>query len=154
MQNDCWTSNSDSLVGKFSAPMKRLTKDKVTPFWKSKPTIYLGRAWHESLHAQARHRAGDGLASGHRVNLLERYDYPAHVPICLERDGHRVQATVEDDGKAFDPFSLGTPDIDAGLDDRAVGGLGVHLVKELMDEFDYRFIDGRNHVHLAKTLQG
>lgn len=79
---------------------------------------------------------------------------PAHVLICLERDGHRVQATVEDDGKAFDPFSLGTPDIDAGLDDRAVGGLGVHLVKELMDEFDYRFLDGRNRVRMAKTLQG
>jgi len=48
----------------------------VTPFWQSKPPIYLGRARRESLHAQARHRAADGLASGHRDNLLERYDYP------------------------------------------------------------------------------
>ena len=48
----------------------------MTPFWQSKPPIYLGRARRESLHAQAPHRAGDGLASGHRVNLLERYDYP------------------------------------------------------------------------------
>jgi len=48
----------------------------VTPFWQSKPPIYLGRARRESLHAQAPHRAGDGLVSGHRVNLLERYDYP------------------------------------------------------------------------------
>lgn len=76
MQKDCWTSNSDSLVGRFSAPMKRLAKDMVTPFWQSKPPIYLGRARRESLHAQAPHRAGDGLVSGHRVNLLERYDYP------------------------------------------------------------------------------
>ena len=48
----------------------------MTPFWQSKPPIYLGRARRESLHAQAPHRAGDGLVSGHRVNLLERYDYP------------------------------------------------------------------------------
>tara|TARA_B100001105_G_C22323762_1_gene413763 strand:- start:770 stop:1003 length:234 start_codon:yes stop_codon:yes gene_type:complete len=48
----------------------------VTPFWQSKPPIYLGRARRESLHAQEPHRAGDGLASGHRVNMLERYDYP------------------------------------------------------------------------------
>ncbi|GCL65593.1 hypothetical protein AQPW35_46740 [Rubrivivax pictus] len=48
----------------------------VTPFWQSKPPIYLGRARRESLHAQAPHRAGDGLVSGHRVNLLERYDNP------------------------------------------------------------------------------
>jgi predicted nucleic acid-binding protein len=56
--------------------MKRLAMDMVTAFWQSKPPIYLGRARRESLHAQAPHRAGDGLASGHRVNLLERYDYP------------------------------------------------------------------------------
>ena len=42
----------------------------------SKPPIYLGRARLESLPARAPHRAGDGVASGHRVNLLERYDYP------------------------------------------------------------------------------
>jgi hypothetical protein len=59
--------------------MKRLAKDMVTPFWQSKPPIYLGRARRESLHAQAPHRAGDGLVSGHRVNLLERYDYPLQV---------------------------------------------------------------------------
>lgn len=51
----------------------------MTPFWQSKPPIYLGRARRESLHAQAPHRAGDGLVSGHRVNLLERYDYPAEA---------------------------------------------------------------------------
>lgn len=51
----------------------------MTPFWQSKPPIYLGRARRESLHAQAPHRAGDGLVSGHRVNLLERYDYPLQI---------------------------------------------------------------------------
>jgi len=57
----------------------------VTPFWQSKPPIYLGRARRESLHAQAPHRAGDGLASGHRVNLLERYDYPV-----VELNGRQI----------------------------------------------------------------
>jgi uncharacterized protein (DUF2141 family) len=56
--------------------MKRLAKDTVTPFGQSKPPIYLGWAGRESLPARAPHRAGDGLVSGHRVNLLERYDYP------------------------------------------------------------------------------
>lgn len=78
---------------------------------------------------------------------------PPQVLIRLEYDGHRVQATIEDDGKAFDPFSLGTPDISSGLDDRPVGGLGVHLVKELMDQVDYRFHEGRNHVRIAATLE-
>jgi hypothetical protein len=69
--------------------MKRLAKDMVTPLWQSKPPIYLGLARRESLHAQAPHRAGDGLASGHRVNLLERYDYPDEQVI----------------GTAFDPMA-------------------------------------------------
>ena len=95
--------------------MKRLAKDKVTPFWKSKPTIYLGRAWRESLHAQARHRAGDGLASGHRVNLLERYDYPLLPPALSrrvrlstwvsERRAHR-DATAQISAKLFAALEL------------------------------------------------
>lgn len=61
----------------------------MTPFWQSKPPIYLGRARRESLHAQAPHRAGDGLVSGHRVNLLERYDYPwKDVPWKLKVPGN------------------------------------------------------------------
>lgn len=56
--------------------MKRLAKDTVTRFGQSKPPIYLGQAGRESLPARPPHRAGTGLASGDRVNLPERYDYP------------------------------------------------------------------------------
>ena len=48
----------------------------MTPFGQSKPPIYLGQAGRESLPARVPHRAGAGLTSGDRVNLLERYDYP------------------------------------------------------------------------------
>jgi hypothetical protein len=56
--------------------MKRLAKDTVTPFGQSKPPIYLRRARREPLPARWPARARDGLVSGNRVNLLERYDYP------------------------------------------------------------------------------
>jgi len=84
-------------VGRFSAPMKRLAKDMVTPFWQSKPPIYLGRARRESLHAQAPHRAGDGLVSGHRVNLLERYDYPVPSGTWLSRGARSRERTTPQD---------------------------------------------------------
>lgn len=48
----------------------------MTPFGQSKPPSDLGRARHESVPALSPPRAGDGLVSGHRVNLLERYDDP------------------------------------------------------------------------------
>jgi anti-sigma regulatory factor (Ser/Thr protein kinase) len=44
------------------------------------------------------------------------------------------------------------PDIQAGIDERPVGGLGVFLVKRLMDRVHYRRSEGHNHVHLTKRL--
>ena len=59
-EKDCWTSNPDSLVGRFSAPTKRFAKDTVTPFRESKPQIYLGRSPRESLSARAPTQAVGG----------------------------------------------------------------------------------------------
>lgn len=62
-----------------------------------------------------------------------------------------VRVEVRDSGKPFDPFhDAPEPDIDATLEDRQIGGLGVHFVKVLMDEASYRREDGRNHVTMVK----
>ena len=55
----------------------------MTPFGQSKPPIYLRRARREPLPARWPARARDGLVSGNRVNLLERYDYPGEVATML-----------------------------------------------------------------------
>lgn len=83
-------TNSDSLVGKFSAPMKRLANDTVTPFGQSKPPIYLCRARHESLPARWCPRARDGRVRGHLVNLLERSDYPVFGKSALAQSEARI----------------------------------------------------------------
>jgi serine/threonine-protein kinase RsbW len=59
-----------------------------------------------------------------------------------------VRVTIEDDADAFDPFSVPPPDIEARLDDRRVGGLGIHFVRKFTDAFRYRREDGRNIVEL------
>lgn len=62
-----------------------------------------------------------------------------------------ARVKVRDTGKPFDPFrEAPEPDIDAGLEDRKIGGLGLHLVRALMDEASYRREDGRNHVTMVK----
>ena len=48
-----------------------------------------------------------------------------------------IELVVEDDGPAFDPLQQATPDLEAALDDRPVGGLGIHLVRQMMDEVAY-----------------
>ena len=66
-----------------------------------------------------------------------------------EGDGSLV-AVLEDDGIAFDPFTTAPePDLDAGVDERRIGGLGVYFVKTLMDEVAYERVDGCNRITLV-----
>lgn len=66
------------------------------------------------------------------------------VSIALE-DGNLV-AHVSDDGPAFDPLSAPAPDVHAPLEERKIGGLGIHLLRTLMDGVEYRRADGCNHL--------
>lgn len=60
-----------------------------------------------------------------------------------------ITAEVEDDGRPFDPFAdAPSPDLEQELEDRPVGGLGVHLVRSFMNEVSYRREDERNLVRL------
>lgn len=62
-----------------------------------------------------------------------------------------ARVEVRDSGKPFDPFhDAPEPDIEAAIEDRKIGGLGVHFVKVLMDEASYRREGGRNHVTMVK----
>ena len=66
-----------------------------------------------------------------------------------ERDGSAV-VVLEDDGIAFDPFTAApAPDLDAGVEERRIGGLGVYFVKTLMDEVAYERVDGCNRITLV-----
>lgn len=68
------------------------------------------------------------------------------VAVGLSED--RLVAIYEDSGAAFDPMSVPTPDLAQPLEDRPVGGLGVYLLRSLMDEVTYARVNGRNQVTL------
>ena len=53
--------------------------------------------------------------------------------VSLYDQAEGVKAVLQDNGLAFDPFSLDAPDTDLDLDSRAIGGLGVHLVRHAND---------------------
>jgi serine/threonine-protein kinase RsbW len=61
-----------------------------------------------------------------------------------------VTVLIEDNGRAFDPFSVAEPDTDLDLDSRAVGGLGVHFVREMTDSYRYERAGEVNRVTLVK----
>jgi anti-sigma regulatory factor (Ser/Thr protein kinase) len=67
-------------------------------------------------------------------------------------DPPRCQVRVEDDGPEFDPLAAPPPDMALGLDERPIGGLGIELVKRLMDEVHYERRDGRNRLRMTRRL--
>jgi anti-anti-sigma factor len=59
---------------------------------------------------------------------------------------------VEDDGRPFDPLDVPTPDLAQPLEERSVGGLGIHLVRNMMDGMEYRRDGGKNRLVMKKRI--
>jgi anti-sigma regulatory factor (Ser/Thr protein kinase) len=72
--------------------------------------------------------------------------------IAIFLDGADLTVELTDDGAPFDPLDRPVPDLDLGIEDRAVGGLGLFLVGELSHEASYRYADGRNLVRLMRHV--
>jgi len=75
-----------------------------------------------------------------------------HAVVSLARCGNTVMAVFEDSGRPFDPLALPEPDLSADLEDRPVGGLGIHLMRALMDSVAYARAAGHNRLTLVKTV--
>lgn len=74
------------------------------------------------------------------------------LTVVLELRPGRVRMEVRDDGAAFDPLAAPPPDTVAALEDRPVGGLGIHLVRRLMDDVRYVRRAGLNVVTVEKSV--
>jgi anti-sigma regulatory factor (Ser/Thr protein kinase) len=77
---------------------------------------------------------------------------PPSVALSFERAPLAFELVVEDDGIPFDPTAKKSPDVAAGVDERPAGGLGIHLVMNLMDEVTYTRDAGHNRIVLRKFL--
>src|SRR5690606_37818280 len=84
--------------------------------------------------------------------LLHGYnDRPGPVTVCVEADGDDILVQLIDDAPLFDPTSVPPPDINLPLEDRPLGGLGVHMMRQLTDELRYRTtVDGKNELTFFK----
>jgi serine/threonine-protein kinase RsbW len=76
--------------------------------------------------------------------------HPIVVRLALEQGV--LTAQVEDDGRAFNPLEAPPPDTAASIDERPIGGLGIHLVRAVMNSVEYRREDGRNVLTMKKKL--
>lgn len=64
----------------------------------------------------------------------------------------RVAIEITDDGVAFDPLAAAGPDTSLAVEDRAVGGLGIHLVRKMMDQVAYERRGKHNRLRFSKSF--
>lgn len=86
------------------------------------------------------------------VNIINHgHDSGVHdIEISMASEPDALTVDIIDDGRPFDPLSdAPEPDLDSLLEDRPVGGLGIHLVLTMMDEVHYRREQDRNHTTLV-----
>ena len=89
------------------------------------------------------------------VNVID-YAYPigtdGDITIKMMSDGQSLKVIITDSGVVFDPTMTDKADITLSAEDRKIGGLGIHLVRELMDSINYEREDGNNILTLIKYL--
>ncbi len=89
------------------------------------------------------------------VNVMT-YAYPegttGYVDIDIIINGEQFQCILSDSGTPFDPTQNPEADTTLSAEDRPIGGLGIHLVRQIMDKVGYQYLNHRNVLTLTKQL--
>ena len=89
------------------------------------------------------------------VNVMD-YAYPegteGEVDIEAIADEAQLHFTISDSGKPFDPTAKEEVDTTLSAEERPIGGLGIHLIRQLMDNISYERKDGKNILRLSKNI--
>jgi len=74
------------------------------------------------------------------------------IQVELEIADGQLAITVRDDGQPFNPLDVPEPDLSGDIDERQIGGLGIHLLRKVSDAMTYERRDDRNQVVLVKRM--
>lgn len=88
------------------------------------------------------------------VNIVTHgyHDEQSHtIAVMLELHDSHLSIEITDDGMAFDPRTVPAPNFSMSIDERPIGGLGVWLTLQMMDEIDYRREGHMNKLRLVKV---
>ncbi len=79
-------------------------------------------------------------------------DDGGEMDVSLNLQAHAIEVVIRDSATAFDPFSIPEPDTSLGVDEREIGGLGVHFVRKMADSFSYHRDGEINEVRFSKNF--
>ena len=74
------------------------------------------------------------------------------IKIDITFDDNQLYMRIEDDGIPFNPMAVSPPDFQCGIEECQVGGLGIHLIKKLMDDVQYQRVGDKNVIELKRKI--
>lgn len=90
------------------------------------------------------------------VENIVRYAYESgngFINVSTSVEDGVLSIRLKDGGKPFNPLEKEDPDVNASLEDRDIGGLGIFLCKQMMDSVEYEFVDGCNVLTMKKKIK-
>jgi anti-sigma regulatory factor (Ser/Thr protein kinase) len=121
------------------------------------PASATAERWLESYQPSAKVLNLVLLAIEELVTNCIQYGYDdAHqhtIVIVLSMNDSSLTMIVIDDGHPFDPLMSSPPDFSGNVRDRPIGGLGIHLLRQLADHIEYERRDGNNRLTLTTRMQ-
>ena len=76
-----------------------------------------------------------------------------HIRVTISLQNNELLFSIEDDGMPFNPTEVEEPDLGCTIEECKIGGLGIHLAKNLMDEVCYQRCKDKNILTLRKHIQ-
>jgi len=90
------------------------------------------------------------------VSNIILYAYPKgeheNISLTAKKTENQLLFVLTDTGKEFDPTLMPDADVNLAAEDRQIGGLGIFLIRQIMNRVEYQRIDGRNVLTLGKDL--
>jgi len=90
------------------------------------------------------------------VSNIILYAYPKgeheNISLTAKKTENQLLFVLTDTGKEFDPTLMPDADVNLAAEDRQIGGLGIFLIRQIMNQVEYQRIDGRNVLTLGKEL--
>ena len=83
---------------------------------------------------------------------IVRYSGASEAQIRLVKEEEIVQLIFRDNGEPYNPLTAKAPDVTASAEDRAIGGLGIFMVRKMMDNVEYEYTNDRNKLTLTVKL--
>jgi anti-sigma regulatory factor (Ser/Thr protein kinase) len=104
----------------------------------------------EEVFGDVRLAVEEAVSNTIRHGYADAESHP--ILVRADLDAGELRLEIEDDARAFDPLQAPLPDVRVPIEEKPRGGLGILLLRSVMDRLEYRRVGGKNILRLARSL--